>query len=278
MIKGIDVSVWQGNIDWNRVKASGIKFAIIKAGGSDDGFYTDSKFEQNYKGAKAAGIPVGAYYFVGKGCTSAADGKADAERFIAQLKGKQFEYPVYMDCEVTPLSEKKGATDAAIAFCDALEKAGYYAGIYGSTYSTFQSRLDDSRLTRFAHWVAQYANTCTYWGDTGIWQYSSTGYVNGISGNVDMNYSYVDYPTIIKKLGRNGFTAQKASNSQNTASSTTKAGKYVPLDIDGDFGYKSCYTLQEFLNREMKTKLDLDGEFGHDTAEVLQRFLNKEMR
>lgn len=276
MIKGIDVSVWQGNIDWNKVKASGIKFAILKSGGSDDGFYTDSKFEQNYKGAKAAGIPVGAYYFVGKGCISAADGKADAERFIAQLKGKQFEYPVYMDCEVTPPSAKKGATDAAIAFCETLEKAGYYAGIYGSTYSTFESRLDDSRLTKFAHWVAQYANSCDYWGEIGIWQYASNGYVSGINGNVDMNYAYVDYPAKVKAMGLNGF--QKASSSQNKPSSTKPKYKYIPLDTDGDFGYKSCYTLQEFLNWKISAGLKLDGEFGHDTAEALQKYLNKEMR
>ena len=86
-IKGIDVSHWQGTIDWNKVKAAGIKFAIIKAGGSDAGFYTDSKWEANYKGAKAAGIPIGAYYFVGKDCVTAAAGKADAERFIQILKG-----------------------------------------------------------------------------------------------------------------------------------------------------------------------------------------------
>ena len=97
MNKGIDVSHWQGNIDWNKVKKAGIEFAIIKAGGSDAGFYTDSKWEANYKGAKAAGIPIGAYYFVGKDCVTAAAGKADAERFLKILKGKQLEYPVYMD-------------------------------------------------------------------------------------------------------------------------------------------------------------------------------------
>ena len=106
MNKGIDVSHWQGNIDWNKVKKAGIEFAIIKAGGSDAGFYTDSKWEANYKGAKAAGIPIGAYYFVGKDCVTAAAGKADAERFLKILKGKQLEYPVYMDNEAQPASAK----------------------------------------------------------------------------------------------------------------------------------------------------------------------------
>ena len=87
--KGIDVSHWQGTIDWNKVKKAGIEFAIIKVGGSDAGFYTDSKWEANYKGAKAAGIPIGAYYFVGKDCVTASAGKADAERFLQILKGRR---------------------------------------------------------------------------------------------------------------------------------------------------------------------------------------------
>ena len=199
--RGIDVSHWQGAIDWTKVKASGIQFAIIKAGGSDAGFYTDPRWEENYKGAKDNGIAVGAYYFVGPGCISSADGKADAERFLAQLNGKQFEYPVYIDVEATPASEKAGATEAAIAFCRAMEAAGYYAGIYSSTYSGFRDRLDDSKLTPFTHWVAQYASKCTYGGSYGIWQYSSSGQVNGISGRVDMDVSYQDFPSIIKAGG-----------------------------------------------------------------------------
>lgn len=195
--RGIDVSHWQGAIDWTRVKAAGIQFAIIKSGGSDDGFYTDPRWEENYRNAKANGVAVGAYYFVGPGCTSAADGKADAERFLAQLKGKQLEYPVFIDLEATVPSAKAGATEATIAFCRALEAAGYFAGIYSSTDSGFRERLDDSKLTPFTHWVAQYASKCTYCGAYGIWQYSSTGSVNGISGNVDMDISYIDYPSTI---------------------------------------------------------------------------------
>ena len=206
--KGIDVSHWQGAMDWGKVEAVVIEFAIIKSGGSDAGFYADPRWEENYKGAKANGIAVGAYYFVGPGCTSAEAGKAEAQRFLAQLKGKQFEYPVFMDVEATPASAKAGATEAAIAFCRALEAAGYYTGIYSSTYSGFRDRLDDSKLTPFTHWVAQYASKCSYGGAFGIWQYSSTGRVDGISGNVDMDISYQDYPSIIKNGGCNGYAKQ----------------------------------------------------------------------
>lgn len=208
MIKGIDVSHWQGTIDWNKVKAAGIEFAIIKAGGSDAGTYTDSKWEANYKGAKAAGIPIGAYFFVGKDCVTAAAGKADAERFLKILKGKQLEYPVYMDNEAQPASAKVGITEATIAFCETMEAAGYFVGIYGSAVSGFKERMDDSKLTDYAHWVAQYASKCSYKGEYGIWQYSSKGKVDGISGNVDLDYGYIDYPSIIKAGGFNGYTKE----------------------------------------------------------------------
>ena len=226
-IKGIDVSHWQGSINWAKVKAADIKFAIIKAGGSDDDFYTDSKWEANYKGAKAAGIPVGAYYFVGKDCVTAAAGKADAERFIKILKGKQLEYPVYMDNEAQPASAKAGITEAVIAFCETMEAAGYFVGIYGSAVSGFKERMDDSKLTAYAHWVAQYASKCSYSGSYGIWQYSSKGSVDGISGNVDMDYAYVDYPTTIKNGGFNGYSKSTAAESTPTASTSSDREKVV---------------------------------------------------
>ena len=113
-------------------------------------------------------------------------------------------------------SAKAGATEAAIAFCRAMEAAGYYAGIYSSTYSGFRDRLDDSKLTPFTHWVAQYAAKCTYGGSYGIWQYSSSGQVNGISGRVDMDVSYQDFPSIIKAGGFNGFTKQSGNTQTAT--------------------------------------------------------------
>ena len=145
--KGIDVSRWQGNINWSAVKTSGIQFAILKAGGSDAGFYKDPTFEQNYAGAKAAGVAVGAYYFVGAGCQSRADGVADANRFKAYLAGKQFEYPVYIDFEAPAGNNKTGNTEACIGFCQTMQAAGYYCGIYASDLSGFQSRLNKGALT-----------------------------------------------------------------------------------------------------------------------------------
>lgn len=235
-IKGIDVSHWQGNIDWAKVKASGVQFAIIKAGGSDDGFYTDSKWEANYKDAKANGIAVGAYYFVGPKCVNAAAGKVDAERFIQLLKGKQLEYPVFMDNEAQPASAKAGITEATIAFCETMEAAGYFVGIYGSTDSGFRERMDDSKLTAYTHWVAQYASKCTYAGSYGIWQYSSTGRVSGISGNVDMDLSYVDYPATITGGGFNGYAKGTTTGSTPAAPAKKSVDEIASEVIAGKWG------------------------------------------
>lgn len=206
-IRGIDVSHWQCIIDWNAVRNGGVEFAIIKAGGSDAGFYEDSLFERNYEAAKEAGIPVGAYYFVGPDFTSREDGIADAERFIELLEGKQFEYPCYLDLESTNPEDRDGVTEACIAFCERMESAGYYTGIYASDISGFQNRLNLGDLTAFDKWVARYGSKPVYATSYGMWQYSSTERVSGIGGNVDVNISYVDYPTIIKSRGLNGFSS-----------------------------------------------------------------------
>lgn len=225
MRKGIDVSKWQGSIDWNTVSATGIEFAILKAGGSDAGFYRDPQFERNYEGTKAAGIPVGAYYYVGSKCTSYADGVADAERFIEILSGKQFEYPVYIDMESTSMADKAGATWACLGFVETMEKAGYYCGIYASDIYGFKDRLDISKLGDIDKWVARYGSNPTYVTEHGMWQYSDKGNVNGISGNVDLDEAYKDYPAIIKAAGLNGFTATEKPTEQpnDPAESNLKA-------------------------------------------------------
>ena len=132
-----------------------------------------------------------------------------------------------MDNEAQPASAKAGITEATIAFCETMENAGYYVGIYGSAVSGFKERMDDSKLTPYAHWVAQYSSKCSYKGDYGIWQYSSKGSVDGISGNVDLDYAYVDYPTIIKNGGFNGYTKSETDGSTPTAPAPTTPTKTV---------------------------------------------------
>jgi GH25 family lysozyme M1 (1,4-beta-N-acetylmuramidase) len=209
MIKGIDVSHWQNIIDFEKVKASGIDFCIIKAGGSDKGFYMDSRFKENYAKAVAAGLYVGAYYFAGKDFRGATNGIADAERFIAILDCLKFEYPVYLDIEAQDNRYKEEITDAAVAFCQTMEKAGYFAGIYASDISGFKYKLDHEKVKPYAHWVARYGKEPEVCKEYGIWQYSSKGSVSGISGSVDMDLSSVDYAKVIKEKGFNNYPKKK---------------------------------------------------------------------
>lgn len=206
MVKGIDVSHWQGDINWSKVAKSGlVDFAILKAGGSDDGFYTDSKFEKNYREAKQHGIPVGAYYIVGPRCQSATDGKYDAVRFLQIIAGKKFEYPVVMDFELPPTWSKDGNTKAVKAFCEEMEKHKYYVSIYASDISGFMDRLYSSELSAYDKWVARYGSKPQHIKVYGMWQYSSSGSVPGINGPVDLDEAYHDFPEIMKRNHLNGY-------------------------------------------------------------------------
>lgn len=202
--RGIDVSHWQGVVDWPEVRKH-CTFVILKAGGSDAGFYKDSRFEYNYMRAKEAGLAVGAYYFVGKKCISAADGEADADRFAKLLEGKRFEMPVYLDFEAPPTRDKKGNTDAAVAFCNRMEDLGYFVGIYASDIAGFSDRLELSRCIPYTLWVARYGSLPKYVRKYDMHQSSDKGRMKGISGYVDFNTCYKDFPSIIKAYGFNGY-------------------------------------------------------------------------
>lgn len=205
MIKGVDISHWNGSIDFDKVKASGVEFVIIKAGGSDKGFYTDPMFITNYNKAKAAGLFVGAYYFAGKNFRGVEAGFADAQRFIKILDGFKFEYPIFLDIEAQENRYKEEITDAAVAFCKEMEKAGYYVGIYASDISGFKDKLNHERIKSYAHWVARYGKEPEVCKDFGIWQFSSKGRVLGIIGSVDLDISTVDYAKTITEKGFNGY-------------------------------------------------------------------------
>lgn len=212
LAQGIDVSHWQGNINWNTVKNQGFSFVMIKAGGADNGYYKDSRFDGYYTNAKKAGMKVGAYYFTGKNFYSADEGRKEAQHFCDLISGKQFEYPVAVDIEAVSTSAgKQNITDAAIAFCSHMEKMGYYVTIYASEVSGFKSRLDASRLTAFDKWVAKYSTNAPSTSGMGMWQYGgSTNYirsakVNGVSSSAcDQDFAYRNYPSIIRAAGLNG--------------------------------------------------------------------------
>lgn len=201
--KIIDVSTWQGNIDWSKVKADGVQGAIIRAGFGKVASQKDNKFERNYTNAKAVGMPIGAYWY--SYATSVADAKKEAEVCLSILKGKQFEYPIYYDLEDPSMTGcgKSVLTQIATTFCETLENAGYYVGIY-SNPNWLNNYLNYNTVKKYTLWLA-------HWGvsepsyECGLWQYSSSGSVSGISGRVDMNWGYQDFPTEIKNGKFNGF-------------------------------------------------------------------------
>lgn len=206
-MKGIDVSVHNGNIDWNKVKADGIDFAILRAGYGRLEKQKDEKFEQNYAGTKAAGIPVGAYWY--SYAMTPEEAELEADVFLKVIKGKQFEFPVYFDLEEKKQFDLGKEKVSAImrAFLEKVEKAGYFVGLYGSASSLSTHTADDIK-SHYTIWLAHWVDKTNYSGAYAVWQYSEKGKVDGISGAVDLDICYKDFPTIIKGKGLNGFGAK----------------------------------------------------------------------
>ena len=218
---GVDVAKYQGTIDWKKVKGAGVDFCILQAGYGRSTTQKDPTFESNYKNAKAAGLNVGVYWY--SYAVSADDARTEAKACIEIIKGKQFEYPIYYDIEEqSQFNKGRSFCDSiAKAFCDELEKAGYFAGIYTGRYAA-QNYFSASTFKRYALWIAEYGGKLNYTGDYGIWQNSSTWRVSGINGNVDHDYSYVDYPSIIKNAGLNGFKKKTETKKADAKKTDTK--------------------------------------------------------
>lgn len=212
---GIDISKHQGDINLTALKDK-VEFVIIRAGYSNS---IDPKFERNYNLCKELGIPVGTYWYSYALNVDAA--KKEANTFLNVLKGKQFEYPVYLDMEDADGWKKKhgynfnNSKAISEAFCSIVEGAGYYTGIYASKswFNTYLKGLD-----RYNKWIAHWSNV-SYEDKSGVGmhQYTSKLKLNGYSGNLDGDYAHTDFPTIIKSGGLNGYgrgTETKTSNSE----------------------------------------------------------------
>ena len=224
-MRGIDVSEWQGNIDFAKVKKSGIDFVIIRAGYGKDASQKDKCFEHNYKNAKAAGLHIGAYWY--SYADSSEDALKEAKTFLSAVKGKQFDFPLYFDLEEQKqFSKGRNFCDSLVkAFCGELEKSGYFAGLYISR-SPLQCYISESVAKRYALWIAEYGSKCRYSGTYGIWQSSSTGRVSGISGNVDLDTAYTDYPSVIRKGGFNGYSKSSGKKSTDALAREVILGKW----------------------------------------------------
>lgn len=192
-VYGIDVSRYQGDIDWAQVAASGVKFAILRAGSQNsNGPYIDPYFEQNYAGAKAAGIAVGAYIYTY--AETEAEQNNEILTILPALEGKTFEYPVFVDVEDKSLTGigKAALTQLVKRYMDIIDQKGFVPGWYSYT-NYINSYLCPEVLADYPLWVADYRSSLGYTGDYHIWQYTSSGTVPGISGKVDLNRDYHHY-------------------------------------------------------------------------------------
>ena len=191
-IKGIDVSEFQGSINWDKVKADGVEFAILKLGNiyDYDANYKDSKFETNYKNARAQGIKIGAYIY--NYCNTVDTLKKGLEWAFEKLSDKKLDMPIYLDMEDKDIQGEtvETLTNICNEFANYVKNKGYKAGVYANV-NWLKNELNPNEFDKdISVWAAQYYKECQYTGKYDIWQYTSSGKVDGVSGNVDMNYFY----------------------------------------------------------------------------------------
>lgn len=206
-IPGIDISTWQGAPDFARVKASGVRFVIARAGYG--GGHIDRQFQRTAAECNRLDLPLGVYWF--SYALNAEQARQEARYCLEAVKPYRLEYPIFFDLEYDSVryAQQNGvtitrelATQMVIAFCSEIEAGGYYAANY--TNADFAKNMFNmDALSRFDLWYAWYRSTLDREG-VGVWQYSSSGQVDGISGNVDLDYSLRDYPVIIRERGLNG--------------------------------------------------------------------------
>ena len=220
---GIDVSKHNGRIDWDVAKNSGkIEFAILRAGLGRIASQKDKQFDRNYSECKRLDIPIGAYWY--SYAMSPAEARQEAKAFLEVINGKTFEYPVYFDIEEDKQLKlgKKAVSDMITAFCETLEDAGYFVGVYTSR-SSFQNYVDNTCKTAYTSWVAEWGNKLNYADPTDMCT------IPGIQGRVDLNECYRDFPSIIKRLGKNGF-AKPAEDTNDTVVVPEKPVEATPTN------------------------------------------------
>jgi GH25 family lysozyme M1 (1,4-beta-N-acetylmuramidase) len=268
--QGIDISYCQTNVDYNKLKASGVEFVIIQAGYGRDVSQKDKMFETHYAGCKAAGIKVGAYWY--SYAVSEADAVQEAQACLNAIKGKQFEYPIYYDVEEQSQFNKGKAFCDSItkAFLSRLEASGYYAGLYTGRYAA-QNYFSQSTLDRYALWIAEYGGKLNYTGKYGMWQNSSEWVVSGISSGVDHDYCYVDYPKLIKEGGYNGYKKPTPKPAEKVLDKTgyTKGKKTI-----GVLALKQLIIIAK-AKGYIKQGVNNDEVFGNGTEKAVNECLKK---
>ena len=214
LARGIDVSSYNGILNWTTIANAGVDFAILRAGSSLSG--KDANFDINYRDARNAGLDIGVYYYVE--ATSVEEILVAAEDLKKIINGKQFEYPIYLDIEKDELGAALGKgllTNMCISFIEKLQSDGYFAALYTNNNWLENFYNKDLVLRRYDVWYARYLpleDICDpewslekYGATMGMWQYTNMGVIDGIDGVFDLNLSYRDYPTIIKRYHYNGY-------------------------------------------------------------------------
>lgn len=253
-IKCIDVSEWNGNINWKKVKSDGIEYAILRAGFGRESTQVDSAFETNYKNAKKAGIKLGVYWY--SYADSIEDAIREANACIKVIKGKTFELPVFYDLEEN-FQQKFGLmyiTKMCEAFCDKIKANNYEVGVYANL-NWFYNFINYGVLkNKYRIWLAQYHTEPQLKCD--MWQYTSSTYVNGVNGHVDMNIIYNN--DIISIAGDvNGDTKVNVKDVTliqkfiaKIKTLTSKQKKKADVNKDGKVDVKDATALQKKISKK----------------------------
>lgn len=196
---GVDVSSYQKNINWKKVKEAGVEFAILRIGyrgyGESGKLIEDPMFEKNYANATREGIEIGVYFF--SQSVNEDEIKEEAEFVCQKLEGKEISYPVVFDLEKIKNDEARTdnltteeITSMTEKFCQLIQEKGYTPCIYGNA-KTFTTKMKLEQFNDYSKWYADYQEKPIYIYDFEIWQYTETGKINGISGNVDLNLQFI---------------------------------------------------------------------------------------
>lgn len=240
--KGIDVSEFQGKIDWEKVKNDGIEFAILRCGyGMDFSNQDDVEYERNANECERLGIPYGVYLMSYANTVEKA--RSEAEHVLRLIEGRKISLGVWYDIEDNGTSgaiNKETLTNIINTFCNTIKNAGYKVGVYASL-NWLENKIEKTIKDNYDIWVAQYYSKCEYEGKYIMWQHTSSGKVNGISTNVDMNILYEDLPVI--------------NNNDNNNSKTNNS--------------EIVKSLQKALNKDYNCGLDVDGIIGSLTTKAV---------
>ena len=263
-LKGIDVSEWQGTIDWKKVAKDGVQFAVIHAGYGRELSQKDKYFERNYAGARAAGIKVGAFWY--SYADSVKRAEDEAKTCLKVLEGKTFDLPIFFDQEYEPGILKlstKTRTDIVLKFLETIKAAGRPCGLYSST-DFITTKLQANRLTDYPLWIAEYGSKLHYTGKVWAWQYTDKGRVAGIKGRVDMDHGYfAQAKNTDSNLLRKGDTGAAVKLLQHRLNILGNQ-----LTEDGIWGVQTDSAVRGY---QYKAGLTVDGIVGPKTQAALVR-------